>query len=723
MKVVQDHATSSKAENVPSEEGKTMSPPSFQLTASPADSPSAPPPASDSNGNFSGESEKGAPTSDQYGQVIQRQELEGEHCNDNVNVPEAWINFADAFNKEFASILHVFKNESCKVEGEGESSDVGFSNAMIGEASGNPVSAESLSKLFTTGQRDKIMDFISSRNIPERLFNGDDVGSTTAQQRLLMAGHILSTGKYSPGSFDQKVHARMCWHWVHITHDYAGAATDVLNVGMMGTADHNNDIVLGQGKTTTKFQEKRVLAEDLPQEYDEERNLGPIPSSTSHEGAISVEQNAIDSGKKSSKTVGKISDFPFEDFGKIEPGDWIWSYNANSSAVGSHSLIFSRWVSGDLTSPSGVRYRKAICFSQPFSKTGGKEHYINLGEKYTREGGVKIDAISYVTSVSPDTNPARTVDELVPKQNEKAEARLSKVNEAYIKNEVEKHYKKPVDREKLAAKLRRLNSELIDSFGPNITAGQRELLNEANSVPDIETLIRLYQKLKTISHNYELLESADIAGLAETEVAYKESANKLAETEAQIDLAEADILARKMELDSQKAFLEAELLDAIDERDELDTKPEFRVARQKYNTLNRAIRATERKNKKDTEFLTTDPELLYMREQREQLSLEVEKWEKLGLLNRKDLQKKISEINKLKKEIRAIPRKQKTLDTNFKKQEDSRAEAQEGMPYNVAHRGQKDLFSNARPNGILKKVFSISDFGDLLSEDVPEKVE
>src|SRR5690606_16505561 len=139
------------------------------------------------------------------------------------------------------------------------------SAAEIGRASGDGVSAARLGHLFTPTQRRKLMSFCSSHVIPERLFNGDDVGRTTAQQRILLSGHILSTGTYEPGGFEQAVHARMCGHWANLTLHYAGCA-DGAGRGVREQFDHAGGLSMSvtdtegpDGTTTTTGADRQTL--------------------------------------------------------------------------------------------------------------------------------------------------------------------------------------------------------------------------------------------------------------------------------------------------------------------------------------------------------------------------------------------------------------------------------------------------------------------------------
>ncbi|HET7229581.1 MAG TPA: DUF4157 domain-containing protein [Longimicrobium sp.] len=161
--------------------------------------------------------------------------------------------FALAFNQEFRNVLHAFAPMPALP---------GATHAKA--PTGAALTTRQLRELFTPFQMHQLMNFMSTRRIPERLFNDTDPGRANAQQRLLMSAHILATGTYDPGSVEQKVHAQMCWHWVHIVHHYAGATTPVLNTGVMGGFDPQGGAVIGKGTLRGRFHGERVFAPDLP---------------------------------------------------------------------------------------------------------------------------------------------------------------------------------------------------------------------------------------------------------------------------------------------------------------------------------------------------------------------------------------------------------------------------------------------------------------------------
>jgi hypothetical protein len=441
------------------------------------------------------------------------------------------------------------------------------------------------------------------------------------------------------------VHARMCWHWVHITHHYAGATpAGGLNQGMMGMSDHNNDVVLGSGKLESVFHGKGVKPEDLPKEYDPAERIGPLPEGTDHKQAAEAEAEKKKADPEAKTSIKMLKTMPFEDLAKLQPGDWIWYYNANGSGIGSHSVIFSRWASDEKKDSAGVRYRTAICFSQGKPEWGGREHTANLGERFSKTEGNQVSPVNYVTRVSQDANPADTVDELLPKGAEKKEKALAGNNEKYI-SRAETRYKKPVDREKVKQLLRDENEQHIVGLEDRTTEGQRELLRLANASDDIETLVRLTQRLRII-HNNTDIHATNMEKSNETKGAdYEKTSAKVAAEEAKID-------EKVAKLDEEKAALEERLGAATTEKDTLDTAPEVKAKKGEYAKLDKEVKDIERKNRKtNPDFLKTDPDYLDKKARLEALSGEIKDLRATGSTNAKAIVKLQTEIKKLKSKL------------------------------------------------------------------------
>lgn len=405
--------------------------------------------------------------------------------------------------------------------------------AGLGDKSGIDLTAYTCSKLFTTGQRDKILSFIATGQIPERLFNGDDIGNTTAQQRILMSALIMAQGQFKPGSFEQKVHARMCWHWVHLTNDYAGTSVGSLNSGAMGSSDFMGNASFNTGKASTYFDNPTVLADALP--TSETGGLGPIHEGTGHKEGQQEQLDAIEKRKKEieaydalpedqkkkkkapkelKKSFGRKPGMDWSQLSKIEPGDWLYIYNANGSDSGNHSVVFSHWAS-DVMVEDGIQYRVAVMFSQGQPEWGGREHTANIGaEFYHRESikadkdkgiagqkGFLIDQVTWATRFSENSKPVSTPEELIP-HSKKDPAQLD-ANNKYIES-VESKKGFLVNRTLLQEALRAKGHALLDKISTQLPKGQVDIFKGILAGTNIEKSVKAIQKLTALATNLDV---------------------------------------------------------------------------------------------------------------------------------------------------------------------------------------------------------------------------
>ncbi|MFN8398155.1 MAG: hypothetical protein U0176_26325 [Bacteroidia bacterium] len=273
-----------------------------------------------------------------------------------------WIEFEEGFNKEFGSVLHIFGPESEMLK-----SGPSDKNAR----SGNDVPVKQLMNLFSIQQRDLLLDYFQTHQIPERLFNGSDQGNLNAQQRILLSSHILVNGTYNPGDFDQRVHAKNCGHWVQTVQHYAGVTA---NSGDNADSINGNFDIFGNVVAGGKYVKPQGKGDDrirLSQQPGfEDLNSGSIEFGTDHFGRVESYFEAMEKyeqemaaynanpkkkkkGKKGKKDKEepkkptepwRTTQLPMEQFDMVKPGDWLYIYNANGS--GNHSVIFSRWASG-----------------------------------------------------------------------------------------------------------------------------------------------------------------------------------------------------------------------------------------------------------------------------------------------------------------------------------------------------------------------------------------
>lgn len=382
---------------------------------------------------------------------------------DSAVIDPAWTDFAEKFELKFSSILHVFELDPDKT-------------ADAGAKSETRVAVARLQYLFTLEQRQLLMQFFNTNLIPERVFNGDYVGRTTAQQRMLMAGHILAKGKYQPGSFEQTVHAKSCYHWVQIVRHYAGVTPSGLaNEGTGGQFDPFGGVVLGHGKAKEEFK-----AEKDP--------TLQVPAGTSQ---------ATKHGEKAFRH--RIA--PWETVLTIQPGDWLYIYNANESISGGHSVVFSGWLAGEGGKPP-KRYRSAAIFHQGKPEQGGEAAKVLLGEDFFlveidgKDGGKRgARPVTRILRSSFDAAPITTEDELSPKN------RVGLKNAEFVK-------KKQLDLDKFAAWLRTQNATyigILESTEGRLTVKQSELLHRANRSDSAYELACLYQRLSSLVRNSELV--------------------------------------------------------------------------------------------------------------------------------------------------------------------------------------------------------------------------
>lgn len=481
--------------------------------------------------------------------------------------------FAVEFNREFRTVRHAFIS-SCE---EGE--------AVCSPQAGPGNDPEWLSpvllqRLFTDEQRDKLLTFIRTKQIPERLFNGDEIGQATAQQRILVSAHILATGTYRPGSFEQRVHARMCWHWVQIVHHYAGAtpASGPIASGVMGGFDVAGGAVLGAGRVAPGgFRGERALASELP-DTETPGGLGPIDEQTSHGEGAATERERMEADPSVAPRFHRRSAFPMTRFNELQAGDWLWYYNANRSAGGSHSVIFSRWTS-EVEESNGVAYRTAAAFSQGRPERGGREHTVKLGEQYSRTE--RIFPITNISRVTPESRPATTPSELLPGIPDEG-ADLSRQNQRFLRAKA-RRLGNEIDLGLLRGWLREQNQGAIRTLSGRLTSHQRSLLERTNAHDEIETLVALNQRLRVLVTNAELLQR----NMTST---YEGRLNaRHAQVKAEVDAAMAEIAAEFRRIDGELAAHEGSRVAHETARTSLDLRPEIRRLRREVRGLRRQI--------------------------------------------------------------------------------------------------------------------------------------
>ncbi len=511
------------------------------------------------------------------------------------DVPDGtkWIEFEEAFNQEFASVLHIFGPEDQLL-------DAGPADKHA--KSGNDVSATKLRELFSIQQREILSNYFETHQIPERLFNGNDQGKLNAQQRILLSSHILVNGTYTPGDFEQRVHAMNCGHWAQVVQNYAGVTanngvnTDSIN----GSFDIFGNVVAGGvfDRPIGKKEEK-VRMSNL--NYQEDLETGPFDPDTKHFGRVEqfnedmakylVEKAAYDEqqknkpqGKKSKK--GKKDEapqkpdepfrdkqLPLEDFNIVQPGDWLYIYNANGA--GNHSVIFSRWAgpfeelnpnekqdplmstveseteepmeSAPIKNPHEVKFRRAITFDESKPDAGGQAHAVNLGNQLYRKGDFRVSPITKIAKVNPAARPALVLSELFPEaSNEKA---VALENDSYIA-QIEEKYN--VTKQQLMQWMREDNAKRIKDLGDRLSKEQAQMLQDGNLTDNFETLVRISSRLRQWSENAAILHRNE-------EKQYTRKNAQFAEVEEEFETLKATVENRAKPVLEEIAQLEKDL--------------------------------------------------------------------------------------------------------------------------------------------------------------------
>lgn len=488
--------------------------------------------------------------------VIQRQDDETESSQADVD------DFSQAFNQEFAAQLHVFSsNEESAAE---QGPDVNA--AHIGRASGEPVAASRLRQLFTNTQIEKLSQFINTRQIPDRLFNGDDVGETTAQQRIILSGHILATGEYRPGSFSQRMYARMCGHWANLVLHYAGAG-NAAGRGIREQFDHEGNFSLSTGRRE------------------------------SWTGARIAEDEYVEGDVRPERSRFQMRGLSWDELNNLQSGDWIWYFNDNGGGGGNHSVIFSRWASGEMQTHDSAgrlnRYRRAICVSQRNPANGGVEHTALLGERFMRtEANHRITPVTHYSRVSPDANPIRTAQDL---QSMLGTGRDAQANQRFINRLMRRYRGRHLNWEALAEELRQRNNQLLQQLNEThrtrMTTGQvtamtdlnNQALRENSENTDITALVHLNSRLQVWIANADTLSESETSQSERVERNREETRRETAPERSRL---EQQIEGFDQEIDGYENVQD----EAEEQIDILDVSREWRDAIREKRRLRQADR-------------------------------------------------------------------------------------------------------------------------------------
>jgi hypothetical protein len=467
--------------------------------------------------------------------------------------------FAQDFNTRFAPILGSLRRSETR-------DDRAASDAPAADG----YTTAELDIRFTAHQRELLDGFLHGNRIPERMFGGDELGTMTAPQRILIAAHILTSGEYQPGSFAQRLHARMCGDWARLVNTYAGVVED-RGTGVEHQFDHDGDLALAGGHMTTEYAGEREA-------------LSP-------EGAT---------GHRLFQQRG----MSMSTFEAIVPGDWIYIFTHTDTAGGNHSVVFGSWEGGEMTDERGHRYRSAILYGQSAPSEGGSATTYRLGEEYwAREGSVPtIYPITQVHHYDIDTRPPETVDDIrehelgidpdvtevvptgaIPELGTGADA---EANFTLIRG-VERRLHGRLDLAALRHVIRDRNEAYLQQLASRATEGQLFLLRATNERDDFDTLIRLNERLAHMVHNAEGLAAAEEAASDRIDPVHDARA---AEIEAETTALEAEIEAVNPDLDRARDLLEHDVRLRSIEREVSRTERWQRHART-------ALRATPARNR------------------------------------------------------------------------------------------------------------------------------
>ncbi|MEO1268252.1 MAG: DUF4157 domain-containing protein [Myxococcota bacterium] len=379
--------------------------------------------------------------------------------------------FAQSFNHIFAGILPALRQADRTESGDQRQPEI---------------TPQELRTWFTSEQRRKLTRYFSTRIIPDHLFTSGNVGGCNAQQRILIAGEILTNGEYRPESWSQRLHARMCGHWVRLVHTYAGATTERGN-GVNHQLDHQGNVTTGGGSEHVEYHgDRQTLA--------------------------------------SEEQVGRrrftMAAMPVEQFDSIEPGDWLYIHTGANTAGGNHSVVFSHWA-GPLNADHQPPYRTAIIYSQWHPDEGGQRTETHLGAARGLVRGSPIYTVTRDSRVERDAQPSQTPDDVIEHDlginadgttaGRQTRARGAVIPElgngaigqanTRLVGRMERRLEGGLDLNNLRSHLRSLNTTLITQLAQHGTDTQRELFEQTNARDDIPTLIRLNERLNLLSTN------------------------------------------------------------------------------------------------------------------------------------------------------------------------------------------------------------------------------
>jgi hypothetical protein len=278
------------------------------------------------------------------------------------------------------------------------------------------------------------------------------------------------------------------------------------------------------------------------------------------------------------------------DFGGLQPGDWLYIHTGTNTAGGDHSVVFSHWLDADTRTDDGVQYRRAITFDQGSTTDGGLQHTRYLGEQRAAVGGHPVYPITMAMRYAADVGPPQTAEDVIendlqldldrPRGAELMPALgtgpAARKNFDFIMSKERRHHGR-VDLERVKERIRTLNAELITRLGERQTAdgedrmtdGQEMLLREVNQRDDLETLVRLNERLNNILHNLQGLEAAEQTQSDRVEPIHAERSVEIEADRAEIN-GELNIIRGEIDRAEDVITLDAQIRELTREKSGLE---------------------------------------------------------------------------------------------------------------------------------------------------------
>jgi hypothetical protein len=548
-----------------------MQPPAFQLQANPI----APPPPNGNGGANAGEGHAGqgleaagADVGD-GGRVLQRQVVTPAHGEgEAAQITGPWEEFAIAFSREFHALLPIFDptlnvdrpvhtpaaargttGQAPTPARRGRRGRIATTTAQVPaqapaaeapahaeptpapqEPAGPRLTAEQMQRFFSEFHRTELMRFLRDHTIPERLFTGGDAGGLTEGQRVSLSAHILATGRFQRGAVNQRVHGRDCGNWAGIVIQYAGVSNRSTGVGgTHANFDFNGNIVTSNGHIDMTVAGDAQTADHLPQQ--EGANIGPLAGAQAdgHADAEAADRRAhaawVEAGshgappRPTANQFRRMPQLPWSQVQTLQPGDWVWEFNANSDPRGMHSVIFIRWkdsaANGETNTvgqnPEGLIYRRALCYSQPSPDSGGVPHDVVFGNRFTsveRTGRLAALNIRPVNRIARPVSGGAgiTAEGILPNLNRRTRQQLHTQNAQYI-HRLETRLHMTFDESRFLQHLRTQNTPRIQQLAGRMSEAQQTAFTTLNASADLDQMLQLYARLIQLGENADILDA------------------------------------------------------------------------------------------------------------------------------------------------------------------------------------------------------------------------